>query len=712
MTQPQSSDSKASRQVMWQALLWAMTAFLAWTYISQWIWPSPPESAPADGQNITQQTADPGNGAGGNNGQAGSPIAPPVSGKPSQRVAVAGALSVSGGDTVETLVLGAQPGDTSREYPVGVTVSSLGASVESVTLTYHHEHVGQPEPYALLHPIADADGEIQYRSFTLEKIFFIEDGKDDQEFDLASMNWNFKKESIENGESVVCWLDVTDDEQPVARITMTYEVHRQPEELLQSDLLVELSVDNLTDTPFEVRWVMHGPVGVQRADSRFDDRNLFTAVRQPDATEPEVEMFRITGTVSDEDRVVVRGSTSGDFFWGAVANKFFTAVWAPVSADDAGRATYLNAIERVSLNGAPGAPSTIEPAVTLRYISRDTTIDGGTSASFPMECYLGAKSRAAFETVPEYVARNYFAQIPASYQIGPCAFFTPTWLVQLMIRLLGWFHAVVFNYGVAIILLVVVVRGLLHPLTKRTQVNMMRMQQANAKLAPKIEELKRRFGNDKTRFHQEQMALMRESGINPATQMFSCLPMVIQMPIWIALYTSLNYNIDMRHQPFFLWINDLTVPDGLIHLFDAPGKTIPLIGMIMGPITTFNLLPILLAISMYAQQKLMPRPKPNPQADKSGVDQAAQMQKMMPLMSIMFAFFLYNMPSGLTLYIMASTLFGTLEQLHIRRHIREEEARGGPPPKKPKPAKRSGPGVWQKLQKMAEEAQHAKKKTR
>ena len=692
---------------MWQALLWSMTAFLAWTYLSQWIWPPPPPPDPgsADGQNIAQQTTDPGHGEEADDGVEGAPTAPR---EPSQRVATTGPLSISGADTAGTLVLGTQPADTSLEYPVGVTVSSLGASVESVSLTYHQEHVDQPAPYALLHPITDADGKIHYRSFTLEKIFF-----DGQEYDLTSINWNFEKKQIENGESVVCWLDVTADGQPVARITMAYEVHRQPEELQTSDLLVELRVDNLTDTPFELRWVMHGPVGVPKADSRFDDRNLFTAVRQPGTTEPEVEMFRITGTVSDEDRVVVRGSTSGDFFWGAVANKFFTAVWAPVSADDSGRATYLNAIERVSLNGAPGAPSTIEPAVTLRYISRDTTIDGGTSASFPMECYLGPKSRIAFETVPEYVARNYFAQIPASYQIGPCAVFTPTWLVQLMIQLLGWFHAVVFNYGVAIILLVVVVRGLLHPLTKRTQVNMMRMQQANAKLAPKIEELKRRFSNDKTRFHQEQMSLMRESGINPATQIFSCLPMLIQMPIWIALYTSLNYNIDMRHQPFFLWINDLTVPDGLIHLFDAPGYSIPLLGMIMGPIVTFNLLPILLAISMYAQQKLMPRPKPNPQADKSGVDQAAQMQKMMPLMSIMFAFFLYNMPSGLTLYIMASTLFGTLEQLHIRRQMREEEARGGPPPKKPKPSKkRSGPGVWEKLQKMAEEAQHAKKKTR
>lgn len=703
MTQPQSSDSKASRQVMWQALLWSMTAFLAWTYISQWIWPPPPESGPADGQNIAQQTVDPGNGVVAVDGQD---IAP---GEPSQPVAATGALSISGGDTPGTMVLGAQPTDTSREYPVGVTVSSLGASVESVTLTYHDEHVGQPEPYALLHPIADADGEIHYRSFTLEKIFF-----DRQEYDLTSMNWNLKKEQIENGESVVCWLDVTADEQPVARITMAYEVHRQPEEVLTSDLLVELSVDNLTDTPFEMHWVMHGPVGVQRADSRFDDRVVLTAVRQPDATEPEVEMNRIDGTPRDFVEVVDNdGDTMpGDFFWAAAANKFFTAVWAPVSADGASRAPYLKEIQRVSLNGAPGAPSTTELPVTVRYISRETTIDGGTSASFPTECYLGAKSRTAFKTVAAYVARNYYAQIPASYQVGPCAVLTPIWLVQLMIQLLGWFHAVVFNYGVAIILLVVMVRGLLHPLTKRTQVNMMRMQQANAKLAPKIEELKRRFGNDKTRFHQEQMALMRESGINPATQMLSCLPMFIQMPIWIALYTSLNYNIDMRHQPFFLWINDLTVPDGLFHLFDAPGYTLPLIGMIMGPITTFNLLPILLAISMFAQQKLMPRPKPNPQADKSGVDQAAQMQKMMPLMSIMFAFFLYNMPSGLTLYIMASTLFGTLEQLHIRRHIREEEARGGPPPKKRKPPKRSGPGLWEKLQKMAEDAQHAKKKTR
>ena len=170
---------------------------------------------------------------------------------------------------------------------------------------------------------------------------------------------------------------------------------------------------------------------------------------------------------------------------------------------------------------------------------------------------------------------------------------------------------------------------------------------------------------------------MQEEGINPAMQMMNCIPMFIQMPIWIALYTSLSYNIDMRHEKFVFWIKDLTAPDALVHLFDSPGVHIPLLGSITGPITSLNVLPLLLAVAMFVQQKTMPKTPP-PASGQSGAaaDQAAQMQKMMPFMSVMFAIFMYNMPSGLTLYIMSSTFFGTLEQLHIRKHIKQlKEAR-------------------------------------
>jgi membrane protein insertase Oxa1/YidC/SpoIIIJ len=123
-----------------------------------------------------------------------------------------------------------------------------------------------------------------------------------------------------------------------------------------------------------------------------------------------------------------------------------------------------------------------------------------------------------------------------------------------------------------------------------------------------------------------------------------------------------------------------------------------------GPISSLNILPILWAVSMYAQQKLMPKPKPPEGVKSPQADQAAQMQKMMPIMSVFFALLFYNAPSGLTLYIMASTLFGTIEQLRIRQHLKEVEEQGGldaAAAKKPKGPR--GPLWWQRLRERAAE---------
>jgi YidC/Oxa1 family membrane protein insertase len=231
-----------------------------------------------------------------------------------------------------------------------------------------------------------------------------------------------------------------------------------------------------------------------------------------------------------------------------------------------------------------------------------------------------------------------------------------------------------------------------------------------------VEELKKKFGNDKSRLQQETMKLYREHGINPATQMLTCLPMFLQLPIWIALFLSLSNNIQLRHQPFVLfpWVNDLTAPDALF-TFPSP-IVIPLLGW---EIPTFNLLPILVALFIYLQQKLQPKPKPNPNASEQQRAQQEMMQKMMPLMSIMMLVFFYKMPSGLNLYIMFSSLFGAIEQHRIRKHVKEKETPGsatGPAPK-PKPPTPKGPARmtvfeklharFERLRKAAEEAQKA-----
>jgi membrane protein insertase Oxa1/YidC/SpoIIIJ len=141
--------------------------------------------------------------------------------------------------------------------------------------------------------------------------------------------------------------------------------------------------------------------------------------------------------------------------------------------------------------------------------------------------------------------------------------------------------------------------------------------------------------------------------------------------------------------------------------------TVPFFGW---HVESFNLLPFLMGITMYLQQKLMPKAKTEPKSGTNPqMDQAAQMQKMMPIMSIFFVFILYAMPSGLNLYIMTSSLVGTLEQWRIRKHIREEKERApAETPVRPVPAKPRKPSWFMKkiqnLQKQAELAQQTQSK--
>ena len=288
---------------------------------------------------------------------------------------------------------------------------------------------------------------------------------------------------------------------------------------------------------------------------------------------------------------------------------------------------------------------------------------------------------------------------------GWCTF---TFLVELMIWLLNGLFSIVRDFGVAIMIMVLIVRMLLHPITKKGQVNMVRMQQRMSELAPKIEEIKKKYANDKTRMNQEMMKL----NINPAGQLVTCLPMLIQMPIWIALYLSLQNNIQMRHEPFlFTWVNDLTAPDALYTFSTA--MTVPLLGW---KIPSLNLLPILVAVFMYTQQKLTPKPKPSPSMTDQQRQQQEMMQKMGPMMSIMMLVIFYKMPAGLNLYIMSSSLFGTIEQWRIRKHIREREEAGTL--HKPRAGDDKGPdsgakasrgphkpSFWERMQKMAGDAQ-------
>jgi YidC/Oxa1 family membrane protein insertase len=238
---------------------------------------------------------------------------------------------------------------------------------------------------------------------------------------------------------------------------------------------------------------------------------------------------------------------------------------------------------------------------------------------------------------------------------------------------------------------------------------MMKMQKGMAALKPKLEALQQQFKNDKQKLNEETMKLYREEGINPAGQMLGCLPMFLQMPVWVALWTTLNTNIDMRHEPFFGWIRDLSAPDALIPFSST--YHIPLLGSMMGPIHAFNLLPIIMTITMYAQQKIMqkmtqPAVPQTPKYDEQGrviPDPMVQQQKIMNFMMIFFGFIFYNFPSGLNLYILTSNMLGMAEQIYIKKQLKRRDERGDFDLKPAGPQTPRKPSFFQRMQERAEE---------
>ncbi|MBC8481184.1 MAG: membrane protein insertase YidC, partial [Planctomycetes bacterium] len=274
---------------------------------------------------------------------------------------------------------------------------------------------------------------------------------------------------------------------------------------------------------------------------------------------------------------------------------------------------------------------------------------------YDFKLFLGPKEKRLFTDNPYYKELGFIQTIDFMGCCCPAAIINP--LAFGILGAMEWMYSFIPNYGVVIIILVLIIRLVMHPVTKKSQISMSKM----TKLGPMAEEIKKKYANNKAEMQKQIMQLYKKQGASPV---MGFLPMLIQMPIWIALYSAIYASISLRGAQFLpVWITDLSAPDALVTFSTI---TIP---MVKWHISSFNLLPILMGVAMYLQQKMMPS-----QAGASTNPQMEQQQKMMKIMMpLMFPLMLYNAPSGLNLYIMASTFAGVIEQHVIRKHIREKE---------------------------------------
>ncbi len=625
-------------------------------------------------------------------------------------------FSVPDAPATETVTLGDDRENNeetgfANPYEFSVVVTPRGAGVESMKLSRYRNAIPKDkelsgdDPYDLLRLLKDPTSEKTFASFVTHYLKITE-GNKSPVVNLGDAAWSIEKTTDDKGETATLQTTVNRDEAPVVKIRKTYRLDKG-----SSNLQIGLQVENASDKTLKLTLLQRGGVGMKKEDIRMEYRRVVAAVLDEndiittggDNTAKRDEVFKKGGERHQKSLKV------GDerLLWSAVGNKYFTCLMAPLpQPTDENRSAYpavLNNVYGRTLFETKGAMDDL--TMEQEYVP-ENALAPGEVWTIAIDTYCGPKSKGLFDASPVATSREY--ALVSNPDHSGCTF---EWLSRIMLWLLTQSHSLVHNFGVAIIILVIIVRLILHPVTKMGQINMMKMQKGMAQLKPKLEVIQQQYKNDKQKIQEETMKLYREEGINPAGQIFGCLPMFLQMPVWIALWTTLNTNVDMRHEPFFFWITDLSSPDALFsfnHAFE-----IPLLGAMMGPISSFNLLPIIMSITMYMQQKLTQKlTKPTtpvaPKTDKHGKvipDQMAQQQKITSFMMIFFGFLFYNFPSGLNLYILSSNLLGMLEQHRIRKHIRDKDESGGVAVKKKSDdGKSSGPSFMEKLAKKAEEA--------
>ncbi len=252
-----------------------------------------------------------------------------------------------------------------------------------------------------------------------------------------------------------------------------------------------------------------------------------------------------------------------------------------------------------------------EVQTVIRYV--DTVVEKNTQGNYSFSLYTGPKEINLLKNV----APNLEKSIDLGSWLGP--------LARPLLLLLKLIYTYVRNYGIAIIILTLLARLLLYPISLKQFKSMKAMQ----RLGPELAALKKKYKDDKQRINIETMNLFKRNKVNP---MGGCLPMLLQMPIFFALYRVLYNSIELRHAPFFLWIQDLSAPD------------------------PYYISPVLMAIAMFFQQKFTPSATTDP----------AQ-AKIMKIMPIIFSLFMIALPSGLVLYILVSSLASMPQQIYMMR---------------------------------------------
>ncbi len=344
------------------------------------------------------------------------------------------------------------------------------------------------------------------------------------------------------------------------------------------DVNVSYDVQNATSTAANVQ-----PYAQLKQVMDFeDDGNMFMPTYRGAAFSTEDDRYDKYSFDEIEDENLRKTTKAG---WVGMLEHYFVSAWVPSQEQ-------TNTLYSRNINNQFAVIGVLSPA---------ETINAGETKTIASTLYMGPKDQDNLAKI----ARGL--DLTVDYGIL-------FWISQPLFSLLTFLHSLVNNWGIAIILITIVVKGAMYWLTKKQYESMARMRN----LAPKMQQLKDRFGDDRQKMSQAMMELYRKEKVNP---MGGCLPLLLQMPIFLALYWVLMESVELRHADFVLWITDLSTKD------------------------PYFVLPVLTGASMYLLQKLQPTTITDP-----------MQQKIMQWMPVMMSVFFLWFPAGLVLYWLVSNV--------------------------------------------------------
>lgn len=489
----------------------------------------------------------------------------------------------------------------------------------------------------------------------------------------------------------------TGDGTPILLITRAYSLGPN------GDIRLDQHFENLTDTKLNVQWLQYGPGQLTPDRSPYIDIRRFRIAYLVDPIgHPDIVVAEDNDQIFDRMSLLKRAEKAADpgksaekqreaytiwpnedsvkggfaLTWFASTNRYFAlAVHPALAADGSGDKSLANVVEEIRNQAHNPGDRTDGVVFTVLY-SPTKVIAPKASMDLNLGIYAGPMKTKQLESNPVFTALELKGLI--LYQMSTfCAICTFQWLAHILLGILQGIHFVLRDWSLAIIVLVIIVRVCLHPITKKSQINMQRFAKGMTALKPELEKLQKKYAGEPKRIQQEQMRLWKEHNISPF-QMLGCLPLVLQMPIWVALYATLYFAFDLRQQPAFFgifqifgdweFLSDLAAPDRFISFLPDP-KSLTLL-FLHFDYSSLNLLPLLMGAVFFVQQKYL-APPPNPSMSK---EQMQQQKIMRVMMVVMMPLVLYSAPSGLILYILISSTFGVLESRYIRQHIDQYDA--------------------------------------